>query len=899
MAMTTGLNEFRLRIKSLFRKKRMDREMAEELEFHQALLRERLLRQGVSPSGVDLATRRTFGNDARWHERLRELWQFRNLENLLRDVRFSIRLLAKTPGFTLIALLTLALGVGANTSVFSLINGLLLRPLPVPHAEQLAVLGMDQGEPRIIYTLPYPFFRALESKHEIFQYAFAFFGRKMLVRGRSSNETMRGMMVSGDYFNALATPPLLGRWLTPQDDRTGGSPDGFAVVISEHFWETWFSRSPNVLGSKLEIANNVFTVVGVMPKRFIGADPTQRPEFYVPLALEPVIDAPEDLIKAGFHGWWLAAMARLQPGVTLEQANAALVPMSMPILHDTVPEAGWIARVEKHHFHFVAEPGGRGFTSIRFFFRKPLVALFSMCGGILLLACLNLACLLMARGAARERELATRLAMGATRRRLIQQLLIESMLIALAGSAVGIAIAPVVSRSLAAMLLAGNGPDIYLDTSLDIRVLFFAILIAVVATMLIGLVPALHSTSGNLNDHIKEGHYASTERRRRLIQPIMLAAEVALALMLVVGAGLLATSLYKLATSGAGFNPKGVVNIELSMDKQSLDGDALMRLYQQFGEEISHQPGVTSVSFARFSPLNHTVWDDTHARPGGVEHDLYLNAVAPNYFQAMSIPLYQGRDFRWNDTTSTGLKIILNQSAAKLFFPSQSPLGQHIQRRSKKTDFEIVGVVGDAKYEDLRSPAPAAAYVPITQFDDKKPSFIAVVHTTAPAAPLAAAARSLAARLAPDIPAPEMTSMESIVEDSVSTERVMALLSVFFAACALLVTGIGLYGTLAYNTTRRTSEIGIRMALGARRSGVIALVFRQNAMIAAVGLAVGLSTALFASRALSSFLYETSPHDPWILIGSIAALTAIASAASLFPALRAARIEPITAIRYE
>jgi predicted permease len=468
------------------------------------------------------------------------------------------------------------------------------------------------------------------------------------------------------------------------------------------------------------------------------------------------------------------------------------------------------------------------------------------------------------------------------------------------GTAIGLAVAPLVSQSLATMLLSANAGDgVYLDTSIDIRVLGFAAASVFLATILVGLMPALQATSRSLNEQIKDGQHATAGHKRELLQPIMLASEVGLALMLVVGAGLLSTSLFRLFTSSAGFDPKGVVNIELHMDKQPLDGDALVRLYQQYGEALSHQPSVTSVSFARIIPLTHYVWDDDHMRPGGTAHDLYLNGIAPNYFQTMSIPLLAGRDFRWSDTTSTGLKIILNQSAAKLFFPNQNPLGQHILRGPKKTDFEIIGVVGDDKYEDLRSAAPPAGYAPIMQIDDKKPSYYAVVHTNGPIAPLADAARSLATSMAPDIPAPVLTTMESVVENSVSTEWVMALLSLFFAACALLVSGIGLYGTLAYSTARRTSEIGIRMALGARRAGVVALVFRRNVVVAGAGLALGLGVAIAASRALASFLYETSPRDPWILIGSAAALATIAAAASLLPAIRAARIEPINAIRCE
>lgn len=900
--MVSKLNSFILRLKSLLRSRRMNREMAEELAFHQSLLREKLQREGVPEKQLDVTTRKTFGDPARWQERLRELWQFRTLEVLSRDVTFSLRLLRKSPGFTTIALLTLALGVGANTSVFSLVNGMLLRPLPVPHSEELTVLAMQREEPKPMYTMPEPFFRSLEKRHDIFSGVMAFSYRdKLLVRARTTNENVNGMLVSGEYFSTLQVAPLLGRYLIPADDRPGGSPEGLAVVISESFWTNWFNRTPEVVGSKLVIANTVFTVVGVMPKRFTGADPTLQAQIYVPLSEEPVIDAPDNLTKAGFHAWWLTVIGRRQTGVSLEAANAGLKPASIAILRDTVPDATWIARMEKSNFHFLAESGSRGFTYLRSAFEKPLIALFSMCAGILLLACMNLASLLMARGAARERELATRLAMGATRRRLIQQLLVESLLLATFGTVIGLAIAPAVSRALSMMLLSRSDRQIYLDTSIDLRVLAFSAITACVAAILVGLVPALIATSGNLSDQIKDGQHATQVRdRRRLLPRVLLASEVGLALVLVVSAGLLATSLFRLYRSDAGFDATGVVNIKLDMDKQALDGDALTRLYQQFGDSLRHQPGVTAVSFARIVPLTHFVWDDDHKRPGGVVHDLYLNAIAPDYFNAMRIPMFQGRDFRWNDTNTTGLKIIINQAAAKLLFADQNPIGQHLLRISNKTtDFEVIAVVGDAKYEDLRSAAPAAAYTPITQFDQPKPSWTAVVRTNGPTAPLASAARALAAQLAPQIPAPVASPLSETLSQSIATEMVMALLSLFFAGCALLVAGIGLYGTLAYNTARRTSEIGIRIALGAQRASVIALVFRENAKIAVLGAMTGLIVAILASKVLSSFLYQTSPHDPWIMLCSVAALVIIASAASLLPAIRAARIEPITAIRYE
>ncbi len=894
-------NEFLLRLKTLFRRRRMNREMAAELEFHQALLREKYLRLGVPETEVDLATRRAFGNAGRWHERLRELWQFKRLENLVRDASFSMRILRKSLGFTSVAVLTLALGVGANTTVFSIINGLLLRPLPVPDSGRLVLVGISQGDPRINYSFPEPFFRSLERRGLSFSQVFAFDHSKFQVKGSSGSEIVSGQLVSGSFFSALATPPLLGRTLTAEDDRPG-SPNGFPVVISETFWESRFNRAAEVIGRTLDIDNTVFTIVGVMPKRFIGADPLQRPQLFAPLATEPILNGERNMTKAGFHGWWLTVMGRLKPEATLETANAQLGAVTSAVLHEDVPDAGWIANKERRHFHFLAEQGSAGFTYVRLVFRRPLAAVFAMCGGILLLACLNLASLLMARGAARQRELATRLAMGATRRRLMQQLLVESLLISLMGTAAGLAVAPLVGRSLAAILLGGQF-ETEIDTSLDIRVFAFAALASIVVTLLIGLVPAVQATAHNLHESMKDGQHATQKNERRKLFPrVLLSIEVGLALMLVVGAGLLASSLVRLYQSGEGFDPRGVQNIAISMDKQGLKGDALMQFYQELDDGLSRQTNVKSVSFASIIPLSHTVWDETFSTSATRDQDIYQNSVGPGYFKTMRIPLFAGREFGWNDIQAAGRKIIVNQAAAALMFPDGNVLGQHIVKHEGGVliPYEVVGVVGNAKYEDLRSVAPPTAYVAMTQdVDDHSPSYNAITRSDGPPSPLASAARVLTTRLAPGIPAPVVTSMSSVVDDSLSAERIMALLSVFFAVCALVVTAIGLYGTLAYATARRTSEIGIRMALGAQRRQVVGMVFLDNAGVAIAGTATGLVAALLASRALQSFLYGTSTRDPWVFAGSIAALAIIASGASLLPARRAARIDPLAAIRCE
>jgi predicted permease len=899
--MAGQVREFFLRLKALILKGRMEREMEQELAFHEEMLKAKLRREGANEAQAAAAIHVRFGDRRRWHERLRELWQFHGLENLGRDLKFAVRVLSKSPGFTCVALVTLALGIGANTTVFSMINGLLLRPLAVPESDRLTALAIDQGRPQVNYSFNAPFFRNLEHAGGALQEVMAYSHRNFQVRSGSGTEEVGGQYVSGDFFSLLRTPPLLGRELTEEDDRPGGNPSGFGAVISESFWQTRFNRVPDVIGRKLTIDNTVFTVVGVMPKTFIGADPMDRPQLFLPLATEEVLNGEQSMIKAGYHGWWLGVMGRLAPGATVEQASAQLAAATDRVLRESVPDASWIADHEKHHMHFIAMPGSTGFSYIRMMFSKPLEVVFGMCVGILLLACLNLASLLFARGAGRQKELATRLAMGGTRRRLVQQLVVEGLLLGMGGTAAGLAIAPAVSRALVVVLLGGQR-DMYLDTRLDGRVFGFAAAVALLATLVFALAPAIQATSRNLIERIKDGTHATLADERRSILPrVLLAVEVGLALMLVVGAGLLSSSLRRLYRSGEGFDPRGVENLSFSMDKAGFKGDALIAFYQQMGDRLRHQPGVKTVSFARIVPLTGYVWDDSFTGPTGASEDMHQNAVAPEYFRTMGIPLMEGRDFTWKDANPNAKPIILNRAAVKALMPDGHALGRTVKTTDGKTEsvFTVVGVVGDAKYEELRTPAPPTTYQPMTTDDEHSPSFNAVVKAEGGSGGLAAAARAITAQMAPSVPAPVMTGMQEVVDQSLGAERMMTMLAMFFAACALVVTAVGLYGTLAYSTARRTSEIGIRMALGARRGQVVRMVFGQNLAVMMAGTATGLVGALLASKALASFLYGTSARDPWVIAVSIAALAMIACAASLLPAVKAALIEPMQAIRCE
>jgi predicted permease len=890
------------RIAAIFKRRSLDASLDEELRAHIDLAVEEHVRRGVPEAEARRLALKEFGGVTQVRETYREQRGLPLLEQIRRDLRFGVYQLWKSPGFALTAILTLALGVGANTTVFSLINGLLLRPLPVPESGRLVVMGMNVGGTQANYSFPESLFRGIERRHRAFSTTFAFDRSPFQVKSGTSTEIVFGQYVSGEFFDALETAPLLGRTLNAQDDRKGGDPAGFGTVISETLWNNRFHRDPDILGRHMVVDNVNFSIVGVMPRSFFGADPLQRPQLFVPLADEEVLAGPRSMIKFAHHAWWLSVMGRLAPGATLEQANSQLNAATSQILHETVPDAAWIKRMEERHAGFSAERGAAGFTYIRLNFRKPLVAVFAMCGGILLLACLNLASLLMARGTARQRELATRMALGASRRRLVQQLLVEGLLLGVAGTAAGLALAPAVSRLLVAVLLSGQH-QAHLDTSLDWRVFTFAAVTAMLATLLFALVPAIKATSRNLMDRMKDGQHATLTHERRSILPrILLGAEVGLALVLVVGAGLVATSLLRIYNDGTGFDPRGLQNISFSMDTSGLKGDTLIGFYREMGQRLSHLPGVTGVSYELVSPLMNMQWDEDFPDSKGATHDTYVNAVAPAYFSTMKIPMMAGRDFTWDDSPSAGTKVILNQAAARQLFPDSNAIGRtfrHEERKAIKV-YEVVGIVGNAKYSDIRSAAPPTAYIPLAQNDpEQTPSYTSVVRTTMDTGPLAGTVRSIAAEMAPQVPAPEVTSMPKIIDDALGAERMMTLLAVFFAVCALVVTAIGLYGTLAYATARRTAEIGIRMALGARRAQVAATVFGQNLWVVMGGTVVGLAASLLTTRALASFLFSTSAHDPWVIAASIFALGLAACAASLLPALRAARIEPMTAIRCE
>jgi len=877
----------------------LSEEMRQHIEEKTELL---MLQDGLTREEAEREARRAFGNAAVIEEQAREAWQWPRIENLLRDLSFSARLLRKSPGFAAVAILTLTLGVGANTAIFSLLNGLLLRPLPVPDARELVIFRLNSSS--LAYSFCTPLFRALENRHEVFRDVFAFAGHTFHLRGKNGSEPISGAEVSGQYFDALSVAPQLGRALIPADDRKESN-GGYPVVISDSFWKLHFSRDPGVLGRQLMLDDVSFTVVGVMPAGFSGADSTVKAELYIPLSAEPLVDKPFDMLNGSYQVWWLHAGARVNPGVTLATANAALQAISPSILKKAIPDPKWsFGRTDsRDSLRIHAESGTAGFSTLRTLYRDPLLVTFALCILVLLLACVNLASLLLARAASREREIATRLAIGATRGRLIQQLMVDSLLLAILGTGAGLALAPLASHALVVMLTSGS-KDLYLDSGVDWRVLSFAALAAIFSTLLVGLLPAFQATTGDLIQHVKDGARGTARAEyRRLLPKLLMTLEVMLAMVLVSGAGLLGASLYRLYHSGLGFEPHGVLEVYIDATKQPLENAALMQAYREIADRIALLPGVQASAYAGVPPLSGNIWMASLHAPGGGDRDIFINNSSPGYFHTMRIPILDGRDFTARDQPGAGSGVIINRTAANMFYPSADAVGKTLTEpadgKPGKT-YTILGVVGDTKYATLKDASPPVVYYPMGPDEkNKKPFYTEMVRFSGPVAPLAAAIRGILASADPEIPAPTFNTLEQEVDNSIAAQRVMALLSIFFAVSALLVTAIGLYGVLAYSTARRTTEIGIRMALGAERAQVVRLIFRENAWTAAVGCAAGLITTVLASRVLTTFLYGTSPRDPWVILLSLASLCLVAVAASLIPAIRAASIDPMLALRAE
>jgi putative ABC transport system permease protein len=887
------------RVAVLLRRARLEKRVADQLGFDRAMGEEPDERTGVTANQPASRVPRDRGGVKQWTQGGLYVRLSCAIEDVWRDLALAGRTLLKTPGFTLVALSTLTLAIGANTAVFSLLEALLLRPVALPTASRLVLLHRKMAVSALDYRFSYPLLKEVESATAGVLDVFAFCDRKVQFQGPDGVELVSAQLVSGRYFSSLQARPLLGRWLGPADDRRG-APDGAAAVVSERFWRQRLGAAPHAVGAKIALNRVPFTVVGVMPDRFRGVNRDQQPDVFVPFEMEPLLDAPFSSIECGASCWWFEIGGLEREGVTLERLNSLLQTSSPQLLRREMPPGQQVGKTAQEFL--VAESGELGFSDARLRFRRPMAVLMGLVTLVVLVACLNVATLLAARGAVRAREMATRRALGASRGRVFQQMVSESAVLASAGTLLGVAVAPAAARLIVTLLSdVGRNSVVGLRVSLDPTVLAFTAGVATLATLVTGAAPAWRASGNGLFGSLRTtGAVFHAPWRWRGWPGVLLGLEVAFALVLVAGAGLLGRSLLKLRLVPIGFEPRGVVSLELDVSRQDRRGAELMALYQALAEDVRRLPDVTGVSFAAMLPLDGSSMTDDVSVPGEAKREAWLNRVGPGYFEAMRTPLLSGREFRWDDTKPAGPVAIVSEAAARLLYSSvERALGRQIVVGDQGSVARVVGVVGDARHLALRKEAPPTVYLPMTQDPVRKPSYTLLVRAGGPSRRLVSPLTQLVRSRLPGVPAPIAVTMDQLLDSRLAVERTLSTLALFFGVLALLITGVGLYGTLAYATECRTVEIGVRIALGARPCDVVAMVCRENAAIVTLGCGAGIVGAAAVTRVATSLLYDVSARDPLTFAGAALALVGVSMASSLVPAARAARIEPMAALRRE
>jgi len=797
-------------------------------------------------------------------------------------------MLWKNRGFTVVAVLALALGIGANTAIFSVVNTVLLRPLPFAQPDQLVMLwgaeeGAGEGQRHVS---SYPDFRDLRDQTGSLAYAAAY-GRNgaTLAGGGDEPELISGAVVAADLFPLLGVGPALGRVFTREEDQ----PDGPRVIVLGHgLWQRRFGSDPKIIGRELQISGRSTTVIGVMPAEFKFPTEAERIDYWMPLASDATAAA--RINERGSH--FLRVVARLRPGVTLEGAQAELATIASR-LEQQYPETntGLGVRLVSLHEDLVGRV------------RPALLVLLGAVGCVLLIACANVANLLLARAASRAREMAIRTALGASRWRVIRQLLTESLLLSLVGGGVGLLLA-----LWGIDLLVGVSPaDIprARDIGLDGRVLGFTVMVSVLTGVFFGLAPALQASKTNLNESLKEGSRGSTEGlRSNRVRSLLIVSEVALSLVLLVGAGLLIKSFLRLQGVNPGFESENVLTVNLSLPRLKYPEPERQKIF--FREALARfksVPGVESVGAVNILPLSGNDRSNTFTIAGqpkpvpGQEPDAASRVISPDYFSALGIPLRRGRAFTERDTETAPLVLVVNETFARRFFPGAEPLGQRIVLDDDKMR-EIVGVVGDVRHEGLDAPAEPEYYMPYLQTPERSMTFVARTSLNNPTA-LGGALRDVLKGMDKDLYIPGTKTMDELRAASVAERRFSTLLLAVFAGVALLLAVVGIYGVTAYSVTRRTHEIGLRIALGAQAADVLKLVVGQGMFLALVGVAVGLAASFALTRVMANLLYEVSATDPLIFAGIALLLTAIAFIACYLPARRATKVDPMIALRYE